>query len=124
MMAKMHLAIPTVLLDPIIHIFDQEEYSTRKVIRDGTLLQLLRYIPVNVSISTVETLFPMQALSSLQIGDTLVMDQRQDAPVVVKVAGRSKLYAKARLDSAQKTFIISGLMRPKREEPINGHNAQ
>ena len=85
--AKLHLAIPTMLLDPIIHIFDQEEYSTRKIIRDATLLHLLRGIPVNVTISTVETSFPLQALMSLQVGDTLVLDQRQDSPVVLKVAG-------------------------------------
>ena len=27
---KMHLAIPTLVLEPIIHIFDQEEYTRRK----------------------------------------------------------------------------------------------
>src|SRR5438477_7850391 len=28
-LTKMHLAIPTLVLEPIIHIFDQEEYSSR-----------------------------------------------------------------------------------------------
>src|SRR5262249_29061747 len=45
-LGKMHLAIPTLVLDPIIHLFDQEEYGRRKVIHDGTLLHLLRGIPV------------------------------------------------------------------------------
>jgi flagellar motor switch protein FliM len=122
--AKMHIAIPTMLFDPIIHIFEQEEYSTRKIIRDGTLVHLLRSIPVNVSISTVETSFPMQSLVSLQAGDTLVLDQRQDSPVILKVAGKSKLYAKARMDSTHKTFVVTGQIRPRREEPLNGHSAE
>ncbi len=121
MMQKLHLAIPTLVLDPIIHIFDQEEYSTRKVIRDTTLLHSLRTIPVNVSISTVETAFPMQSLLSLQVGDTLVLDQRQESPVIIKVAGKSKLYAKAQIDSTRKAFAITGYIRPRREESINGH---
>jgi flagellar motor switch protein FliM len=120
-LTKMHLAIPTMLLDPIIHIFDQEEYSTRKVIRDGTLAHLLRSVPVNVTINTAETSFPMRSLVSLQVGDTLVLDQPQDAPVILKVAGKNKLYAKARMDTVQKAFVVSGQIRPRREESMNGH---
>jgi flagellar motor switch protein FliM len=120
-LAKMHLAIPTLVLEPIIHIFDQEEYSRRKVIHDGTLLHLLRYIPVKVSIETGETSFPMQSLVSLQIGDTIVLDQREEAPVTVKVAGRNKLYAKAQMDKTHKAFSISGYIRPRTQEPVGGH---
>jgi flagellar motor switch protein FliM len=119
--AKLHFAIPTMLLDPIIHIFDQEEYSTRKIIRDVSLLHLLRGIPVNVTLSTMETSFPLQSLMSLQVGDTLVLDQRDESPVVLKVAGKNKLYAKARLDSTHKAFIVTGHIRPRREEHVNGN---
>jgi flagellar motor switch protein FliM len=121
LLTKMHLVIPTMLLDPIIHIFDQEEYTTRKVLRDANLVNLIRCIPVTVTISTVETSFPMQSLLSLQVGDTLVMDQRQDIPVVMRVAGKNKLYAKARMDSPHKTFVVTGHMRPRREELPNGN---
>jgi len=114
--AKMHLAIPTILFDPIIHIFDHEEYSTRKIMRDGTLVNLVRGIPVNLAIGTAETSFPMQSLMSLQVGDTLVLDQRHDTPVIMKIAGKSKLYAKARMESTYKAFVISGYVRPRREE--------
>jgi len=124
MMQKMHLAIPTLVLDPIIHIFDQEEYSTRKVIRDATLVQALRNIPVNVSIGTAETAFPMQSLLSLQVGDTIVLDQRLEAPVIIKVAGKSKLYAKAQFDSSRKAFAITGYVRPRREESVHGHTVE
>jgi flagellar motor switch protein FliM len=119
--AKMHLAIPTLVLEPIIHIFDQEEYSRRKVIHDGTLLHLLRHIPVKVSIETGETSFPMESLVSLQIGDTIVLDQREEWPVVIKVAGKNKLFAKARMDSTHKAFGVSGFIRPRRQEPVSGH---
>ena len=122
--AKMHLAIPTLVLEPIIHIFDQEEYSRRKVVHDGSLLQLLRTIPVNVSIGTRETSFPMQSLLTLQVGDTLVLDQREEWPVIIKVACKNKLHAKAQLDSTRKAFGITGYIRPRREEPINGYIAE
>src|SRR6266567_6994989 len=123
-MAKMHLAIPTLVLEPIIHIFDQEEYSRRKIVQDGTLLHLLRNIPVNVSIETAETSFPMESLLSLQVGDTLVLDQREHWPVIIKVGGKDKLHAKAQMDSTHKAFGITGPIRPRREEPMNGHIAQ
>src|SRR5215475_9948064 len=120
-LAKMHLAIPTLNLEPIIHIFDQEEYSRRKVIHDGTLLQLLQSVPVKVSIETAETPFPMQSLLSLQVGDTIVLDQKEEWPAVIKVAGKSKLHAKAQMDSSRKTFGITGYIRPRTQEPTNGH---
>jgi flagellar motor switch protein FliM len=81
-------------------------------------------VPVNVTINTAETSFPMASLLSLQLGDTLVLDQPQDAPVILKVAGKNKLYAKARMDSVQKAFVVTGPIRPRREEIVNGHHAE
>jgi flagellar motor switch protein FliM len=120
-LSKMHLVIPTLVLEPIIHVFDQEEYSRRKVVHDGTLLHLLRAVPINVSICTAETVFPMESLVSLQVGDTLVLDQRQDSPVIIKVAGRNKLYARAQMDTARKVFAVTSYIHPRREEPLHGH---
>jgi flagellar motor switch protein FliM len=120
-LAKMHLAIPTLNLEPIIHIFDQEEYSRRKIIHDGTLLNVLRNVPIKVSIETAETLFPMQSLLSLQVGDTIVLDQKEEWPVIIKFAGKSKLHAKAQMDSSRKTFGITGYAGPRTQEPISGH---
>lgn len=122
-MSKMHLVIPTLVLEPIMHIFDQEEHSQRKIVQDETLLHLLRNIPVNVSIETAETSFPMESLLSLEVGDTLVLDQREKWPVMIKVGGRNKLHAKAQMDSTRKAFVITGHVRPRREEPMNGHIA-
>jgi flagellar motor switch protein FliM len=119
-LARMHLAIPTLVLEPIIHIFDQEEYSHRKVIHDGTLLQLLRSVPVKVSIETSETSFPMQSLLSLQAGDTIVLNQKEEWPVIIKVAGKNKLYAKSQMDASRKTFSITGYIRPRTQEPLSG----
>src|SRR5262249_2050796 len=124
LISKMHIAIPTMLFDPIVHIFDQEEYSTRKVIRDGTIVHLLCSVPVNLAINTAETQFPMHALLSLQVGDTLVLDQREEAAVILKVAGKSKFHAKARLESTHKAFVITGYMRPRKEEPVHGHTSE
>src|SRR5215831_1522935 len=120
-LAKMHLAIPTLNLEPIMYIFDQEEYSRRKIVHDGTLLNLLRNVPVKVSIETPETPFPMQSLLSLQVGDTIVLDQKEEWPVVIKVAGKSKLHARAQMDSSRKTFGITGYVRPRTQEPTSGH---
>ncbi|HEY2382970.1 MAG TPA: flagellar motor switch protein FliM [Terriglobia bacterium] len=119
-LTKMHLAIPTLVLEPIMHIFDQEEYSRRKIVHDDGLLHLLRQVPVKVSIETAETSFPLQSLVSLQAGDTIVLDQRKEWPVSIKVAGKSKMQAKAQMDSTRKSFGITGLIRPRRQEPVNG----
>src|SRR5947208_5261866 len=115
--AKMNIAMPTLLLEPIIHIFDQELYSKKKIIHDGTLLHLLRNIPVDVSIETTETSFPMESLLSLQVGDTLVLDQREQWPVIIKIGGKNKLHAKAQMDSTHKAFGITGYIRPTRADP-------
>jgi flagellar motor switch protein FliM len=120
-LAKMHLAIPTLVLEPIMYIFDQEEYSRRKIVHDGTLLNLLRNVPVKVSIETAETSFPLQSLMSLQVGDTIVLEQKEEWPVVIKVAGKSKLHAKAQMDSSRKAFGITGYVRPRTQEPNSGH---
>jgi flagellar motor switch protein FliM len=122
--AKIHLAIPTLVLEPIVHIFDQEEYSRRKIVQNGTLLHLLRDIPVNVTIETAETSFPMASLLSLQVGDTLVLDQREQWPVIIKVSGKDKLHARAQMDSTRKAFGIMGHIKPRREEPTSGYIAQ
>ena len=119
--AKMNIAMPTLVLEPIIHIFDQELYSRKKIIHEGTLLHQLRNIPVSISIETAESSFPMQSLLTLQVGDTLVLDQKQEWPVQIKVAGKNKLHAMAQMDSTRKAFAITGCIRPRREESINGH---
>jgi flagellar motor switch protein FliM len=119
----MHIAMPTLILEPIIHIFDQED-SRKKIIHDGTLLHQLRNIPVNVSIETTESSFPMESLLSLQVGDTLVLDQKQEWPVQIKVAGKNKLHAVAQMDVNRKAFAVTGSVRPRREESLNGHIAE
>ena len=122
-LSKMHLGIPAMVLEPIVHVFDQED-SRRKVVHDIHLLQLLRRVPVGVSICTAESLFPMRELLSLQVGDTLVLDQRQESPVLIKVAGKAKLQAKARMDAVCKSFVITGYTQRLREELLHGNAGQ
>jgi flagellar motor switch protein FliM len=121
---KISIAMPTLVLEPIIHIFDQEEYKSKKIVHDGSLLHQLRSVPVKVSIETAETSFPMQSLLSLQVGDTLVIDQKMEWPVLIKVAGKNKLYATGQVDPHSKSFAVSGFVRPRREESLNGQIAQ
>jgi flagellar motor switch protein FliM len=119
-MAKFHLVIPTLVLTPIIHFFDQQPGSTKEINHNEALLFQLRTIPVNVTIETAETPFPIESLLSLQTGDTLVLDQRQDWPVHLKVCGRPKLQAVPRPSSSRKAFVVSTHSRPVREEKANG----
>jgi len=120
--ARINLAFPTLVLEPIIHIFDQDWNSRKKITHDGSMLQQLRQVPVNVAIETAETSFPMQSLVSLEVGDTLVLDQRTDWPMQMKVAGRKKLLAKAKFDSSKKVFAITTNM-PSRKDETRGHAA-
>jgi len=66
----------------------------------------------------------MESLVSLQVGDTLVLDQREKWPVMIKVNGKNKLHAKAQMDATRKTFVITRHVRSTREEPMNGHIAE
>jgi flagellar motor switch protein FliM len=118
-MSKMHLAIPTLLLEPILHIFDRKNPAAEKSFMTLALVAAsIRTIPVNLSIGTSETLFPMQSLVSLQVGDTVVVSQRQDVPVVIKIAGKNKLQAQARMDATCKTFRNYG-QHPNKEGDNN-----
>jgi flagellar motor switch protein FliM len=86
-------------------------------------LQQLRQVPVSVAIETSETSFPMQSLVSLEVGDTLVLDQRAEWPMQMKVAGRKKLLAKAKFEGSKKMFAITSNLSQKKEE-ARGHAAQ
>src|ERR1051325_11499164 len=122
--AKLHLAIPTLVLDSIIHVFDQEEHSRRKIVQDGTILHLLPRVPLNVTIETTEASFALETLLSLQVGDTLVLDQREQWPIVLKVNGKHKMYARAQTDTTRKTFQITAQIRAREEESVNGTTNQ
>jgi flagellar motor switch protein FliM len=104
---KMNLAFPTLVLEPIIHIFDQDWNKRKKITNDGALLNQLRQVPVSVSIETIETQFPVESLMSLEAGDTLVLGQRTESPMQIKIAGRRKLLAKARFDDSRKMFQVT-----------------
>ena len=104
--AKINLAFPTLVLEPIIHIFDKELAGRKKTAAGSTLASNVKKVPVNVSIETGETWFPMRSVLSLQEGDTLVLEQRKDLPIVLRIAGKDKLKANARLEASRKAFEI------------------
>ena len=103
---KINLAFPTLVLEPIIHIFDKEWTGRKKATAGSTLARNVNKVPVNVSIETAETLYPMRSILSLQEGDTLVLGQRNDLPVVLRIGGKDKLKAHARLEASKKSFEI------------------
>src|SRR5205823_11926753 len=118
---RMNLAFPTLVLEPIIHIFDQDWNSRKKITHDGSLLSQLRQVPVSLSIETGETQFPIQSLVSLEVGDTLVLDQRVEWPKQMKIAGRKKLLARAKFDASRKTFSVTSFAN---KEESSGHSAR
>jgi len=118
---KLNLAFPTLVLEPIIHIFDQDSNSRKKITNDGALLAQLRQVPVRVSVETGESQFPMESLMSLEVGDTLVLDQRTEWPMQIKVEGRKKLLVRAKFDASRKTFSVIGQAS---KEDFSGHIAR
>jgi flagellar motor switch protein FliM len=68
--------------------------------------------------------FPMGSLLSLQVGDTLVLDQREHWPVIIKVSSKTKFHVRRQMDSMRKAFGIIGHIRPRREESGNGYISQ
>ncbi len=104
--AKISLAFPTLVLEPIIHIFDKELSGRKKATAGSTLVSNIDKVPVNVAIETAETYYPMRSVLSLQEGDTLVLEQKKDLPVVLRIGGKDKLKATARLEANSKSFVI------------------
>lgn len=101
-----NVVIPTQTVEPVLHIFDQEMHARRKIISDTGLLLHAREVPLRVSVETDDTMMPMRAVLSLKKGDTVVLDQRKELPLVVKVGGRKKMLAAARIDPLKKTFNV------------------
>jgi flagellar motor switch protein FliM len=115
-LSKMHLAIPMMVLEPIMHLFDQEFHTKKKIVSDPTLLAQLRATNAPVTIETGDAMFSVNSLVSLQVGDTIVLDQREEWPLQIKVAGKPKLSAMPKHETRKRTFEISGLQRNFREE--------
>lgn len=115
-MAKMHLVLPMMVLEPIIHIFDQEFHTRKRVVSDSTVLAQLRGTNVPVTIETRDTMFPANSLFTLQVGDTLVLDQREGAPLQLKVSGVAKFTSQTKKSANNKAFEITGVHRKFKEE--------
>jgi flagellar motor switch protein FliM len=118
--SKLSLAFPTLVLEPIIHIFDQDWNSRKKVTHDGSMMQQLQNVRVGVSVETADTAFPVEALMSLAPGDTVVLDQRTEWPMELKVAGHRKMLARGKFDSSRKVFAVVSHLSPRKEE-LGGH---
>lgn len=103
---NIRLALPMTSIDPVLQSFNKEPGITKKTMHDGALLSRLRRIPVEINIETPETMFPIKSLVSLQPGDTLLLNQRDDSPVLLKVVGKTKLLAQRRKDANSKAFTI------------------
>ena len=116
----LNFAFPTLVLEPIIHIFDQDWHNRKKIEHDGSLIEHLRQVPLSVSIETSETTFPMRSLLSLERGDTLVLDQRTEWPMQIKAQGKTKLLAKADFEGSRKSFVVAGYAGRQREEASHG----
>ena len=110
------LAFPTLVLEPIMHIFNKEWSGSKKTAAGLTLAGNVEKMPVNVAIETGETGYPIRSIRSLQIGDTLVLEQRQELPVVVRVGGKDKLKVAVRFEANRKSFeIVETTMSAMRE---------
>ena len=67
-------------------------------------------------------MFPMNSLLTLQVGDTIVLDQREEWPLQIKVAGKPKLTALPKHDARKKTFEIRDCIEISEEKNGSGTN--
>jgi flagellar motor switch protein FliM len=104
--AKITLAFPTLALEPIMHIFDKEWTGRKKTAAGSTLASNIHKVPVNVSIETGQTYYPLRSILTLEEGDTLVLEQRKELPMVLRVSGKEKLKAHAKLEASRKRFEV------------------
>jgi hypothetical protein len=58
----------------------------------------------------------MESIVSLQTGDTLLLNQREEWPVLLKVSGRTKLQVQLRKDTRRKAFTVIARQRAGLED--------
>ena len=89
----MSLCVPAVILEPIIHKFNQSFYSRNReapVTQTSALLQTLSSVNFPVAVELHGTSAAMEDLLCLAPGDVLRLDHRVDQPVEISVGGLVK----------------------------------
>jgi flagellar motor switch protein FliM len=104
--SRIRLAIPSQVLESVFRTGGKDTLSPKRAVHDEAMVLQLRRIPVSLSIETPETRFPVESIVALRVGDTLLLDQREEAPLLLKVAGKTKLQVQSRRDAKRKAFTI------------------
>jgi flagellar motor switch protein FliM len=89
----MSLCVPALILEPIIHKFNQSFYSRNReapVAQTTALLDMLSSVHFPVAAELHGTSAAMEDLLSLAPGDVLRLDHRVDQPVEISVGGLVK----------------------------------
>jgi flagellar motor switch protein FliM len=109
----LRIAILTGVLEPAFPSAE-EPVAPQRAAGDPLLAQQLTMIPVEIGIETPQFFYPMESILSLQPGDTLLLDHRQEWPLELKVCGKSKLHVHPRGGGKEMVFaVVSG---PNSEE--------
>ena len=114
--SRIRLAIPSQTVEAVLRTGKQDVAGRTKQIHNEALISQVRRIPISLSIETPETHFPMESIISLQAGDTLLLDQRDEWPVLLKVEGKTKLQAQWRKDTKRKAFTVIARHKTGQEE--------
>jgi flagellar motor switch protein FliM len=114
--SRIRLALPSRTMDAVFRQAEKDPQGRKRGVEDPALVSQIRRIPVSLSIETPETQFPIEAIVSLKPGDTLLLDQRDEWPVLLKVAGRTKLHVQSRKDTQRKAFTVIARHRAGTEE--------
>ncbi len=91
----MSMCIPAIVLEPIIHRFNQSSYSrSREVSPEQTrsLLDTLGSMNMKVAAELRGATASMEDLFHLSPGDVLQLEQRVDQPISISVSGVVKFY--------------------------------
>jgi flagellar motor switch protein FliM len=111
----MSLCVPAVILEPIIHKFNQSFYSRNReapVTQTSALLATLSSVCFPVAVELHGTSAEMEDLLCLAPGDVLRLDHRVDQPVEISVGGLVKFMGTLAAHNGRSTAYITALSQP------------
>ena len=110
----MHLAIPTLVLEPIIHIFDQEESQPQKSdSRRNSVALAAQRSSQRQHRDRRKPYFRCSPCCRFRSETRSCSTRRKEWPVIIKVAGKNKLHAKAQNGCDVQNIRDHGLHSPR-----------
>ncbi len=119
----MSLCIPAIVLEPIIHRFNQSSYSRNRVVlpqQTRSLLNILKTLQFPVAAELRGLTATTDDLFRLAPGDILQLDYRADQPITLSVGGQEKFQGELIEQESRTAVYLHTAIAPPTDEAANG----